>query len=233
MIHIPFRIFLLLFSFSLLMSCSNECQDESADYFVSVSTKVSVEKNYKVRLSYGSSYSVRATGCSKDLEDLRVNVVNSVIKIFSKSDNNPAEEVTVSIRMPQFTAVTLTDESTIAINNFNDTIERIFDVSGSSICSFNGNASRIQVAASDNAEITCAGFIVKADVELLSDAVYNAQNTLANSITNINAAGASRGYVYALDTLNATASGTSRIYYKGNPAYKNITESGSGKVLPL
>jgi len=232
--HTITRVLLSLSLLLLFNACKEKCSDTiSQSYTAYGFQSILVKNEYKVSLSYSPNFSVKATGCTEDLEGLRVHVINGVLNIYDPEDNEILKDVKVTIKIPVFSKLTLVDKATCTINGFTDTIPRTFDLSGTSICSFNGNASNVEVLADGNSHLTIAGNILSGNITVSNDAVYDAKNTSGNSITTISAGGESTSYVYALDTLTATASGLSRIYYKGDPTQKNFTETGQGKILPL
>ncbi len=224
-----------VFAFVVLINaCTQKCADTISQNYVGYGYQsINVDDKYKVSLSYAPDYSVKATGCSEDLEGLRINVINGVLRIYQDSKEDNFDVVKVTIKAPVFYKITLNDDATCTINGFTDSTERTFILNDNSIGSYNGTASLVTVSATANTSFTIAGNIERALVDLSGDAVYDAKNTVGNQTTTITAGSKAVGTVNALDTLTATASGQSRIYYKGDPTQKNFTEISQGKILPL
>ncbi len=227
---IAFSMGVLLFT-----SCEKRCSNTISETFVASNFHtVSAGDNHRITLRYSPAYSVKATGCEEDINDLKVYVINGVLSISYDSEIENRDQIQFTIAVPAFTTIELEDDAACTINGFTDTtLAHNFNLSGKSSCSYTGDASLLTATLSDDADMTLAGNILQANVNLSGNARYNAKNTTNNHTTTINAGNSSLGYVYALDTLNATASGTARIYYKGDPAFKNFTETGQGKILPL
>lgn len=226
--------FLLLSGF-LFSSCEKECSDTINKKFVAYNFhSITAGEDHRITLKEAADYSVKANGCEEDINELRVAVINGVLTIRYNDDYEKRELVKFIIEVPTFALLTLNDAAACTINGFSDSTEQhAFQLSGTASCSYTGNAAYLEADLNDDADMTVAGTILKSNIELSGNSKYDGRNTSGNLTTFIDASNASTGYVYALDTLTAEASGSSRIYYKGNPGVKNFTEIGQGKILPL
>ncbi|MBK9317474.1 MAG: DUF2807 domain-containing protein [Bacteroidetes bacterium] len=227
--------FLIISACILFTSCEKECSDTISESFLASNFHtIKAGDDHRITLKEASSWSVKATGCEEDINALKVYVINGELSISYPDDYEVNELVKFTIGAPTFSTLILEEKAACTINGFIDSTEQhTFILSGTSSCSYTGNASYLDVMLSGNSDMTVAGIIHRSGIFISGESTYDARNTSGNIAATIDANSESTGYVFALDTLTAEASGTSRIYYKGDPTVKNFTEIGQGKILPL
>lgn len=91
------------------------------------------------------------------------------------------------------------------------------------------NVDRVDISASGAVKIMATGSSEKAVYEFSGSAALSAEELKANDVT-IDASGATKCAVYADNSLDATASGTSSITYSGSPGTVNENVSDMASV---
>jgi hypothetical protein len=94
----------------------------------------------------------------------------------------------------------------------------------------NGTGINTQIDITGASRLDVSGSTASLYGNISGGGKLNAYN-LNSTEVDIDASGGSEAYVKVINTLFASASGGSKIYYKGTPAVKNIDTSGGGQVI--
>jgi hypothetical protein len=193
-------------------------------------SKLYMGYNFDITVQQGNSYSIIASGSTKDVNDLRVNVQNGVLNISYNNYNENHKRVAINITMPSLVKFEIMGNSSINVSGFTETVgvngtisgntkatirmsapEFKLDVTGSSTLNLTGQAAKVYTTASGNSEINT--YAVPALVGYTE------------------ASGNSKIKIFASADLFATANGNSFIYFKGNPGNKFFSESSNSKII--
>ena len=105
-----------------------------------------------------------------------------------------------------------------------------FDLSGASRGTVTGvKTDGLKLEVSGASRINISGEVRDLNADLSGASHLEAEN-LKTEKTNVEASGASKATVFVIDSLNADASGASRIIYAGNPREVKKDASGASSV---
>ena len=105
------------------------------------------------------------------------------------------------------------------------------NLSGSTNFNINTNTALIDADVSGNSRLTINGTAKSIIANISGQAKYNGYGLMAIDNAVVKASGQANVHVNAGKVFTADASGQSKIYYKGNPVTKNITQTGMAKVI--
>lgn len=211
-----------------------KCNSESEKVYSATGfNKIVANDNFNVTITKGNAFSVKAQGCTENIQDVSIavstggtlnirysttNVVHDkalnilvTMPALEKLDASAAAKAVVvgMDNQPSFMRIVLSGAAECTVNN--SAIETTFNLSGASKLMISGNTD-ILVGQLDGASRLNA-------------------YTLASKRTEITASGASKAYVTAQNKLSVEASGASEVRYKGNPPVIFIETSGNAKII--
>jgi hypothetical protein len=186
----------------------------------------------RLHISKGNTFSIKADGCSRDVNDLRVqSKPNGVLEFDFSRNLNRRSPVDIDITLPNLIASNLSGAAEATISGFGGgtTVMR-FVLSGASKANVEGTSAQTHLDLSGASVLTLNG-----NTNLLTGTISGASELKAFTTpaqeVDISASGGSKAYVHAQNILRADATGGSRIVYKGSPTVKEITSSGGGQVI--
>lgn len=107
---------------------------------------------------------------------------------------------------------------------------RLLDVSGASVAEVTQiKSENLTVDVSGASRVTLEGAATKLTSEVSGASSFNSEK-LNSQHVQIEASGASKGYVHATEHLHAEASGASTIYYHGEPKHLEQETSGVSSI---
>lgn len=194
--------------------------------------KVDISHSFSVDITQGEDYSVVIRVDDNLVEYLDVTKQGSILRIRfdpTRSFNIFDATMEAEITMPELTGLDLSGNSEARVSGFESsksltvdlsgnsnlrgdiqTGDARFDVSGNSSASLSGSAGDVSIDASGSSEVDLADF--------------------PGNNGEVRASGASTVTVNVSGRLDADASGSSDIYYLGNPELGRIDTSGSSSV---
>lgn len=92
-------------------------------------------------------------------------------------------------------------------------------------------ADRFRASVSGSGKINASGSVRESDTRVSGSGSVNLSD-LTSSKAKSNISGSGKVNLMVNDSLEARVTGSGNVYYKGNPAHKQISVSGSGKVKP-
>ena len=216
------------FTFS---SCKKECTGESnRTYPLTGFTCIDAGDQHRFSIARGDHFSIQASGCTDDINDLSVEVVNQQLQIRYPEFKRWHDGVTFFITMPVLKGAKFSGQSKATITGFADTTNKVFDLSGQSACSYYGHSATDVISVSGQSEFILQGVALNLQINVSGQSRYSGYGVLVNQSTNVLASGQSEAYVYTNGAFTASASGQSSIYYKGSPSFKNFSCSGQSKI---
>lgn len=220
----------------LFASCykeRQECPGSSEKTFaITGFTKVKAGDAHHVTIAKGNDFSIKANGCTADLNDLEITLeANHILDIKYKNQKNNRYRVDFTITMPLLVSVNLSGASKGNVSGFGGQNTVITTVlSGASECTMDGTGINAALNVSGASKLFLKGNTGSLYGEISGASEVRAYDVNATEV-DIIASGSSKAYVRPLQVFYATASGDSRIYYKGNPATKHFETSGNGKII--
>ncbi len=227
---------LLLLPALLFSSCdetgysSSDCPaSERRSFSVSGFTRVDAGENFRLLIQPGEAFSFTAEGCTRDLDDLDLDVRNGELEIRYNRYRNNRRRVDITITMPELDGFNISGAADANVLPFGAHQEFRADVSGAAEVSFSCEAENLKINLSGAAELKLTGAAENMEVQLSGNPRLKAY-TLPARAASIEASGTSKAWILASENLTVDASGACRIYYKGSPS-TDIRLSGASKVI--
>ncbi|RYF80161.1 MAG: DUF2807 domain-containing protein [Chitinophagaceae bacterium] len=222
----------LAFSFFSCEKEKRDCPSSSEKTFVNTGfTRISAGETFNLTIKQGAAFSIKAKGCSNDLNDLVVSEQNGVLTIRYNRHESGRYRVDFDITLPALSSIALDGAATANLTGFSQQAINLKTVlNGSSKCTVNDLPVLLSAELSGTSVLTVAGTASDLIAHLSGAAnlhAYGARFTDADVYTS----GTAKAQVQVQTSLAALASGDSRIYYKGAPTSVNIEQSGTAKVI--
>jgi hypothetical protein len=225
------KLFTAIVVLLLLSSCKKESLEIATKEFnVSNFNKLNMGSNFQINVIKASSFSLKAEGRKRDIDDMKAEVQNGELKIRFTDIVQQRERVKVSISMPSLTLFNFDGNSRATVSNFTEATDIQGFVSGNTKVILNASALKFKFDLSGNSELTVNG-----------NAEWVKANVSGNSFLNTYGVAAKNGEAVATDnskikiytsiSLNASSSSNSHIYFKGNPGGRFFAESGNSKII--
>ena len=201
-------------------------------FSVSNFDKLDLGSAFTIHVRQGGSFSVKASGRDKDIQELEATVSNGTLKIRYKDKNwsmSNRERVTLDITMPALKAADLSGATSTDIRGFKNQGSVAFDVSGASKLDMEVDADRLTVDFSGASSIVFTGNADRMEGELSGASTLRAFD-MSSKTVNLSVSGASSARVSASEALNVEASGASSVRYKGGATKVSSNSSGASSV---
>ncbi len=228
---------ILFFSLLLLFaSCDkekHECPGSTEKTFgITGFTKVRAGDAHHLTITKGNDFSIKANGCTSDLEDLELTLdANHILIIKYKNQQQNRYRVDFTITMPLLVSANLFGAAKGMISGFggqNTVITTI--LSGAAECIVSGTGINAALDISGASKLTISGNTVSLYGSVSGASQLEAYSVAATEV-DIDVSGSSKAYVHPIELFFAAASGNSLIYYKGNPVTKHFETSGNSKII--
>ena len=205
-------------------------QEEDLDGF----DKVDISSSFKVEINQVEDFRVVIRADDNLYEHLEVVNRGGTLRIgldpakwYIILDATMEAEVT----MPELRGIDLSGSSTAMVSGFESTKSLTVDVSGNSNLDGDMHAGDVTIDSSGSSMVTISG----SGGDLVVDASGSSQVDLEEFTAgngNVDASGSSTVTVNLSGRLDVDASGSSDIYYLGDPEFGSIETSGSSSVEP-
>ena len=194
-------------------------------------TRLSMGGTFNVKVTQGNAFTIKARGCSQELDELVLTEQNGTLSVTYNQQRNDRYRVDFEITMPVLSSVALDGAATGAVSGFGQQASFLKAVlSGTAKCTITDLPALVNAELSGAAELTLNGNAPDLIAHLSGDAKLNAYSaTFADA--DVYTSGTAKAKVVVQQSLFAQASGDSRIYYKGNPGNVNAEQSGTAKVI--
>lgn len=217
------------------VSCEKEKQDcpsSTEKTFANAGfTRISAGETFTVNVQQGTAFSIKAKGCSNDLEDLLVTEQNGVLVIRYNHHKKGRYHVDFNITMPAIGTIILEGAASGKLTGFHQqALSLKTNLSGTAKCTVADVPSLLSADLSGASTLNVAGTATDLIANLSGDAKLNAY-TASFTDADVYTSGTANIHLQVQQSLAAFASGDSRIYYKGNPTNVNIEKSGNAKVI--
>lgn len=223
---------LLLIGFASCEKETRECPGSTEKNFeISGFNKIEAGETFHVDIKKGTNFSIKASGCTNDLDDLRLTLGNgNTLQIGYNKYRSDRYRVDFTITLPVLTAVNISGAAKAAINDFAGQQSIIRTVlSGTAECTLAGAGINTQIDLSGTSKLTVSGTTLDLYGNL-SGAARLFGYELQSKEVDIDLAGTAKAYVAPQDKFFVSASGASHVFYKGNPAMQSINLSGAAKA---
>jgi hypothetical protein len=229
--------FILLFTLVLLFAACNkekqECPGSSEKTFnITGFNKIHLGDANTISIVKGNEFSIKANGCTSDLNDLDLTLdTGNILDIKYKTIRKDRYRVDFTVTMPLLVSLNLSGAAKGNISGFaeQNTVMRTV-LSGASECIVNGTTINASLDVSGASKLILSG-----NTESLYGTISGASRVEAYNVNatevDISVSGSSKAYVKPLQVFFAEASGSSLVYYKGNPATKHFVTSGNSRII--
>jgi Putative auto-transporter adhesin, head GIN domain len=201
-------------------------------FSVSNFDKLDLGSAFTIHVRQGGSFSVKASGRDKDIQELEASVSGGTLKIRYKDQKwgwNNRERITIDITMPTLKAADLSGATNTDIRGFKNQGSVAFDVSGASKLDMEVDADRLSIDFSGASSIVFTGKADRVEGELSGASSLRAFEMNSKTV-NLSVSGASSARVSASEALNVEASGASSVRYKGGATKVSSNSSGASSV---
>jgi len=233
------RTSFIIFATILLMGCAQVTitgsgnvvtQDETISGF----DKVDISQSFNVEITKGDNFHVVIRVDDNLVEYLNVVKQGSTLKIGLDPGNSYTivnATMEAEVTMPELVGLELSGSSVANISGFESSKSLVVELSGNSDFLGDIQAGDSRFDVSGNSSVTISG----SGGDLTVDASGSSDVDLADfpgSDGTIDASGSSTVTVNLSERLDADASGSSDIYYLGDPELGSIDTSGSSNIRP-
>lgn len=221
-----------------LFSCSTEIVGEggiSTQTYTPASnfTKVSVDDDIDVRITYGTTKKIHVTGYDNLLENVKITATGGVLRIGMKPDYTYTNmNISAQVIMPSFTELSVTHAGNIEIDSFANDIPNlslIVSGSGNVTALHHPNIGNLTANLSNSGSADINGHAKNQYINLTGTGNFTGFDCGSNTST-INITGAGNAEVSLKLLLTANISGSGNVYYKRYPDIVS-TITGTGAVI--
>lgn len=185
---------------------------------------------FEITVTKGTDFKIKASGDEKDIDDLIVKERNGTLEVYYKNNWRLRRyRMSIDIEMPNLKKVDFSGATESSIKGFDNLDELEIELSGASKGTFYTSARTYDINLSGASILDLEGQTNKIYAELSGASTLNAFNTDAID-ASLNLSGASNGRINVSKKLKVTASGASKLRYRG-AANVESNLSGSSKVV--
>ena len=195
-------------------------------------TKVESGGSWDVFIKKGSKDEVKLVSTNISLDKVITEVDDNELKIKLEKGNYDKIGLTVYVTVRDLEAVGISGSGKMIVESDFGADEFSIGLSGSgSIEMKKILAEEINIGMSGSGNVTIAGGSAEEiSIGQSGSGKLNALELTGESV-KIGKSGSGETYIGATQSLTVSSSGSGNVYYKGNPADKNIASSGSSKVI--
>jgi preprotein translocase subunit SecE len=196
--------------------------------------EISVSGWFEVLVVQSDEYDISFVGKQKMLDKLNVSKGSSRLTIDFDSDFSffpkkfENEKINVYISMPQLEKVLARGVSVVYLKNF-ETDDINIDLGGASSCKAVLQADDVQINMTGSTKLQLKGMGENMDIDISGASTLRAANFETESVT-ADLSGSTSAEVFVNESLEAEASGASRLSYKGDVKSLDIDKSGVAKI---
>ena len=158
-------------------------------------------------------------------------VNGETLKIDYPYYNNYRRRVHIIITMPELLAAAFDGGAYGSISGFQQPVSFAVSLSGNANFNITTNPVLMNVDVSGNSRLSATGTAASIIANISGQARFNGYELKETDTAAVKASGQSSVYINAGKVFTTDASGQSKIYYKGPPIKKNITQTGMAKVI--
>ncbi len=183
---------------------------------------------FRITVVPGNTPSMTVRGDRRDVEDLEQSTQASTLNVRYNKSRIRRYTLTIRVTMPTLRGVVFSGASKSDVSGFRNLNDLSIELSGASKGNFDVQANRVtlDLSGASKSEFTGNGSSFRATVSGASE-LNSFEYPVADA--TIDVSGASHAYITTSNSLNVTATGASKVRYRGNPSVKQ-TVSGASKV---
>ncbi|RYZ27472.1 MAG: DUF2807 domain-containing protein [Chitinophagaceae bacterium] len=222
----------LLLAFASCKKETKDCPSSTEKTFaISGFTRISAGETFTVTVKQGTAYSIKAKGCSNELNDLLLANDNGTLTVRYNRYRSDRYRVDFEITLPTLSSIALDGVAKGTVSGFGQQANFMkVALSGTAKCNIDQLPPLVDVDLSGVSELTLNGTASDLIAHLSGDSKLNAHTASFND-ADVYTSGTAVARLVVQQSLFAQASGNSRVYYKGNPTNVNAEQSGTAKVI--
>lgn len=215
-------------------ACEEDTTEQTEQsYDLSDFSKIDLGDAFKIEITQGNSYEVKARSTARNIDDLRFKVVNG--KLTAKYDVYRAnrKQTKITIQLPTLTYLRLSGATETDLQGFYNATEDLeLQIDGASQLDADVDYDFVDLVMSGASELTINGSAhsLKANISGTSR-VYGSDFQTKNVDANVS--GVSKVQIAVEQSLTGSVSGSSELRYAGNPNKVQVDVSGGSKLGKL
>ena len=232
-----FKLLLLLTIAGILSftACEEDHSEEiEKTYDLSGFTKIDLGDAFRIEISKGDTYEVKARGTVRNLDDLEMKVVNGKLMAHYEPFHNSRNRSTeITIQLPKLTYLRLSGATETDLNGFFSTTESLeLSVDGASKLDADMQWKSLDLKVSGASEIQLSGEATEVEAGINGASRFYGSNFRTKNF-EAQVSGVSKAHLNVTQALTGSASGNSEIRYSGNPANVQVEVSGNSNLGKL
>lgn len=204
-------------------------ETRSVGNFNAIKTSGSID----IEISQGDTYSVSVEDDENILPVIVTEVEGGVLNVHYKNNTSIGEDhAKVYVKAPSLDKIISSGSADISIKDVVKNDREIeISVSGSGNINGGVDAPKISASIGGSGNVSLSGRTKDFEGKVSGSGDLNCGD-LQSENTTVSVSGSGNAHVFASVSLNARASGSGDVYYRGKPGSPEIHTSGSGSVQP-
>ncbi|MBS1979184.1 MAG: DUF2807 domain-containing protein [Bacteroidetes bacterium] len=186
--------------------------------------RVEADEALMITLQSSPSFSVYAEGDRRNLDDLVVVKLGNTLRLGFSSFKRRDHPTYLTIQLPVLNNLLLSGASNAMASGFHSDMG--ITLSGGSVGQFDLQCASVSLIISGASRVTLTGKATAFNGNVSGMSALHAADMSADRVEVV-ASGSSEARVWANETLKATASGSSIVFYKGSPSVTATVTDGS------
>lgn len=217
-------LILALVMFPVLSMAQKTSQVIETDEF----SAIKVGSIFKVELIQGDNHFLELTGDERFLEDVNARVQNGILRLdYSGRARNASIEATIIT--PVVNSIDLSGAVSLSAGNTIESPSLKVKMSGATSATMEVQTAMLESNISGASNLNISGRAAKHRAVASGASQIRAKN-LETESTKVNVSGASHARINATESIDANASGTSRIVFANEPENVKVRTSGMASV---
>ena len=181
-------------------------------------------------ISQGNEFSIEVVAEEKDIEIIRTEVRNGVLRIDREGRwQRSLNDSKIFITLPELKSVKSSEGSDVILETRFKVNNVEIESSGGADLTGEFDANEVYISVSGGADANISGSTAYLQANVSGGADLHAFNLIANTV-KVTSSGGADADVNAVEEITANASGGGDISYEGNPKNKNFNKSGGGDI---
>lgn len=225
------QLFAAILGLLLFSACKKERQETiTKNLSVSGFNKLNVSGDFEVTVLKSTAFNVKVSGRDIDINELKAEVLGGELKLVYNTIRPDRDRVNITITLPSLIGFQFAGKCLVDAKGFAENADVTGTMSDNTKGTINISAPKLKLVVSGNAELILKGNAETVEATVSEQAIFNAYEVPAKIGLAI-ASGSASLKIFTSIVINAAANNNSRIYFKGNPGNKFITELENAKII--
>jgi hypothetical protein len=218
-----------------LASCKKgkyESDIKEKEFNLSGFTGIYTSEKIRLTIEQGAVYKVKAKGAAGNVDklDIKLTEAYNILDIAYK-DGVSADIIDVTVTLPALETAYLAGEVEAEVKKFNNQVGTVgLVLSGRAKATAYDGATIFGIEVTGNSELTLKGTTASLAGEISGNGVVKAYDLTATRVY-VSTMQNAKAYVKPTNIFFGSAEDNSKIYYKGDPADKELQTSGNGEII--